>query len=392
MAGLLRNPVDIGTMRSRLFELPEEIRLSAEQHDIYWPYVSNVWVRKTTNPRTEDGYQRTYYHCRLSPTEQRTPRGRGLRNKKIRVINEACPPCGMKLKKTAHFFAWNSTTISHYVMVRIGDCVEHSHDLDLSDSIKRNNALKSIAAEEIQRDYPAAVVTKHLTGQLSKRKDVEEALHAAGGAHLTPYDVRNAALAKRKTQSHARSEVSSPFSHAPVMPPAPSSNQQPPPPCNYAPTQFFYACLPPYPIQGPPLQDPSQQVPVPNLGQVKIPNTIPVLALGKDRDIVRTIASLLAARGFSINGIISSSEYTSDEVDLAMRVLEPRPKALLVFGGYTDGEMGQARRDFVDSLKDSKLQQGEGTVVIVGQDLADGGRREGAGEWIVQELRKLFKR
>ncbi|KAK3174102.1 hypothetical protein OEA41_001346 [Lepraria neglecta] len=80
--------------------------------------------------------------------------------------------------------------------------------------------------------------------------------------------------------------------------------------------------------------------------------TIPILTLGRHRPIAQTIAAVLAPHGFSVNGILDIDPYTSKELAGGLRVLEPRPQALLIGGGYTDQEAGQAEIVFDEYKKD----------------------------------------
>ena len=119
------------------------------------------------------------------------------------------------------------------------------------------------------------------------------------------------------------------------------------------------------------------------------PATIPILTLGKHRPIGQTIATVLAPHGFSVNGILDIDPYTSKELAGALRVLEPRPQALLIGGGYTDQEAGQAELVFDEYKKDVGLEKG--TVVRVGPGVLDKVGREGVGVWIVGELEAYFR-
>ena len=119
------------------------------------------------------------------------------------------------------------------------------------------------------------------------------------------------------------------------------------------------------------------------------PPTIPILTLGRHRPIGQTIAGILAPHGFSVNGILIIDTYASKELAAALRVLEPRPQALLVGGGFTDEEAEQAKLVFDEYKKDVELERG--TVVRVGQGVLDKVGREGVGKWIVGELETFFR-
>ena len=119
------------------------------------------------------------------------------------------------------------------------------------------------------------------------------------------------------------------------------------------------------------------------------PPTIPCLTLGKHRPIAQTIAGVLAPHGFSVNGILDIDPYTSAELAVALRVLEPRPQALLIGGGYTDEEAKQAQTVFDEYKKEVSLEKG--TVVRVGPGVLNKVGREGVGKWIIEQLEEYFR-
>ena len=73
---------------------------------------------------------------------------------------------------------------------------------------------------------------------------------------------------------------------------------------------------------------------------------IPVMTMGKRRDLATRIGKLLLSHGYLNNGVISLPQYDNADLALALRVPEPRPQALMVGGGYTDEEAEQARGVF----------------------------------------------
>lgn len=197
MTRRLQNPDDIELMRLRLFSLPEIIVLSAEQHAEYWPYVTNIWTLNKRSPRTKD-HQVEYYLCRRWYKEQRKSKGTGERKKTIRVVD----PCGIKLKVTTSFDDDISLTPTYFTLERTGNCHEHNHDLESMDAMKRNQKIKQVAAGEVANGYTAATINKTLHSY--HRPGVEEALIAAGGHHLSRYDVHNAGSEWKKANPDQR--------------------------------------------------------------------------------------------------------------------------------------------------------------------------------------------
>jgi hypothetical protein len=71
----------------------------------------------------------------------------------------------------------------------MGDGV-HNHDLDYMDSIKRNSAVRNIAAAEVLKGYKPCDVARNL--RENTRADNLRALQAAGGSYICLKDVHNA--------------------------------------------------------------------------------------------------------------------------------------------------------------------------------------------------------
>lgn len=116
---------------------------------------------------------------------------------------------------------------------------------------------------------------------------------------------------------------------------------------------------------------------------------IPILTLGRHREIAQSVAKVLQPHGFSVNGILSLENYSSTDLALALRVLEPRPQALLI-GGYTDEEAEQGRTVFDEYMKETGVSGG--TVVKVGPGVLDKLGREGVGNWVKEQLEGHFRK
>lgn len=113
---------------------------------------------------------------------------------------------------------------------------------------------------------------------------------------------------------------------------------------------------------------------------------IPILALGKHRDIAKAIGNVLVAQGFPINGILTTQLCSSASLALALRVLEPRPQALLIGGGYSDAEAADAHAVFYEYANEVGML--EGTVVVVRHGVA---MRDGVAMWVIGELKAHFE-
>ncbi|KAL8715029.1 MAG: hypothetical protein Q9220_000986 [cf. Caloplaca sp. 1 TL-2023] len=184
---------DIAAIRQRLFEVSEKIELHQSEFDLYWPYVDNVWVRQHRGGQDKTSlYMTDYYACRLQrptytpkPVDPARPEGTPTRKKHIREGGK----CHMKLKVIRYRGGYQGVTITQ--LGHMGEKLEHLHDLDTMDRIKRTTVLMEIARSEVMKGYmPASVYAVMI--------EDEEKLFASGGRHLNRNDVRNASQAWRQ--------------------------------------------------------------------------------------------------------------------------------------------------------------------------------------------------
>lgn len=73
--------------------------------------------------------------------------GTGRRNRSMRAV----PRCGMKLKLILRYGDNGPSDLEEIMFKLGGDCREHNHTLDLVDSIKVNDRVKSIAAHRVSK-------------------------------------------------------------------------------------------------------------------------------------------------------------------------------------------------------------------------------------------------
>ncbi|MCJ1254540.1 2,5-diamino-6-(ribosylamino)-4(3H)-pyrimidinone 5'-phosphate reductase [Lignoscripta atroalba] len=184
ISDLLTPPINLATIRQRLFEVQDKIELKVDEFELYWPFIDNVWVRQHKAGTDRTGrFTTDYYACRLQrPTytprknDNTRPEGKPLRKKQIREGGT----CQMRLKTVRFDGGYSSYTIT-----RVGDQAHHTHDLDHMDKIKRNSVIMEVARAEVMKGFmPASVFT-------IMSENVEK-LAAAGGHHLSRNDVRNA--------------------------------------------------------------------------------------------------------------------------------------------------------------------------------------------------------
>lgn len=132
------------------------------------------------------GTTTNYYWCCLYKKELAKRQGAGynMKGKTLRMP----VACGMKLKDVV-----NNATGWHTISLhKNGDCIEYNYSLSLSDQIKRNSALKTVASAEVVNGYSFVAVTATMRAPGGSRLAVKKALQEAGGLYLTRDDMKNA--------------------------------------------------------------------------------------------------------------------------------------------------------------------------------------------------------
>ena len=189
MSDLFNPPPHLESVRRRLFEVKEKVELTVDEWKLYWPYVDNVWC-KTQSRRLDtvrSPYETHYYACRLHrATYEPDPK---------RVIDESKPKrkkqrreggtCQIRLKVVLFHGICQSYTIT-----QVGDCKEHTHDLDYIDKVKRNTVIMEIVRSEVMKGYVLPSVFALMNEDAKK-------LATAGGRYLSRSDMSNASAAWR---------------------------------------------------------------------------------------------------------------------------------------------------------------------------------------------------
>ena len=117
---------------------------------------------------------------------------------------------------------------------------------------------------------------------------------------------------------------------------------------------------------------------------------IPILTLSQNREIARNIAKAIAPRNFSVNGILEMDPYSSRDLGLTLRVLEPRPLAVIMGRGYSDEEAEQAQTVFKDYMNETGVE--DGTVVKISQKVFDEVGKDGISSWVQKQLEAQFRK
>lgn len=120
------------------------------------------------------------------------------------------------------------------------------------------------------------------------------------------------------------------------------------------------------------------------------PATISILSLSQNRAVVRTIQEHIKPHGYSIGGILESDPFSKTELALALRVLEPRPVAVVVGRGYSEEETAETREVFSEYLKEVGLERG--TVIKITSQVFDKVGKEGVPKWVLEQLEDFFEK
>ncbi|KAK3809198.1 MAG: hypothetical protein J3Q66DRAFT_353196 [Benniella sp.] len=158
--------------RNLLFNVNQPFEVPTEEfHKEWWPLVSNVWAKTSTNYRS-NGDSWTIHACRLSKPYRSSTRKDGIPNDKRRKTHaRAAVPCEASIKIT-HVVSTKKTRVERYKSTP-----DHSHTLDDVDKIKRPAALRELIEEQVWKDYsPPEIVA--IVKEVAQRKGLGEiAMH-----------------------------------------------------------------------------------------------------------------------------------------------------------------------------------------------------------------------
>ena len=116
-----------------------------------------------------------------------------------------------------------------------------------------------------------------------------------------------------------------------------------------------------------------------------------VLSVNQDRNVMRTADTHIKPHGYTIGGILewnSSQEFHLKHLAIALRVLEPRPQALLIGLGYSEAEHAFARKIFNEYMKEVGLTKGK-VIKITEKDFKEVGKF-GVPDWVLGQLKDFF--
>jgi hypothetical protein len=116
---------------------------------------------------------------------------------------------------------------------------------------------------------------------------------------------------------------------------------------------------------------------------------IPCLTLGKFRHIAEGISSRLTPHNFSVTAILDENSFSPANVGIVSRALFPRPKALIIGGGFSDDETKAATKAWEEYVKEVGA---EGTAVVrVSPGTLEKVGPAGVADYVIEELKSKFK-
>jgi glutathione S-transferase len=99
---LVSNPPNLEEWRKKLFDVDEELRLTDEQFQTYFPHIDNVYSHRSTQRYKRKPFVSHYYDCRLKGRPPGTPKSTDPNKKKRDRKTRERDQCDVKIKVTEH--------------------------------------------------------------------------------------------------------------------------------------------------------------------------------------------------------------------------------------------------------------------------------------------------
>ena len=187
---LFDNPPGLGALRQRLFDLDDEITMSATNFDLLFPFLDNVYRKRpgtvsssVTGVSTETYWCRLRRHARSVQMPQRRQTPEAKQRKKRPKTELSC--------QMAFTVERNDQLNICSIVCSVPGGSKHSHDLNFMDSIKRNGGVMNTARREAVKGFIPGSVFQKMWAEPEKMRD-------AGGTHLKLSDIRNVQYAWRQ--------------------------------------------------------------------------------------------------------------------------------------------------------------------------------------------------
>lgn len=120
-----------------------------------------------------------------------------------------------------------------------------------------------------------------------------------------------------------------------------------------------------------------------------MPDPISILSLSQNRAVVRTIDDHVKVHGYVIGGILESDPFSEQDLSLALRVLEPAPRAIVIGRGYSEEEATMSRKVFNEFAESAGIK--DGIVIKISDEVFDAVGKEGIPAWVLSRLQDHFQ-
>ncbi|KAH7310737.1 hypothetical protein B0I35DRAFT_482026 [Stachybotrys elegans] len=115
---------------------------------------------------------------------------------------------------------------------------------------------------------------------------------------------------------------------------------------------------------------------------------ISILSLSQNRSVVRLIGDYIHSYGYTIGGILEASPFSTSDLALALRLLEPRPQVVLVGKGYSEDVTDQVRDVFSQYAREVGTK--DGAVIKISAKVFDEVGKDGIPKWVLGQLQSSF--
>lgn len=180
-------PPDLDIMREKLFKLEEPLLLNSQQIADYWHHVFNLWKKSKTNNHNGHNTVVDTYECRVKrriddiPEGRRGKEGKEMRKRHLRRQKlEDVHKCPVRIRLIYHIKHADTDHEDHkpqgtllssckcmpeWLHIRRTDAsskLQHTHELELLDELKRSDAIMYFAKLKAEEGYTYAAVRNWL--------------------------------------------------------------------------------------------------------------------------------------------------------------------------------------------------------------------------------------
>jgi len=153
--------------RTLLFNVQRPFEVPLNEFDAeWWPLVTNVWVKFSSKNHVNGNYWKTYI-CRFNKHLKSSTRKEDVPSEKRRKtkVREA-DLCFAKIK-----VSWFFTT-QKVLVERFQNSLDHAHELEDSEKLKRSQAVRVLVEKEAVKNYPAPAIVSAVKEYANEKLDL----------------------------------------------------------------------------------------------------------------------------------------------------------------------------------------------------------------------------